>query len=563
MSGPSRDQDRTRPISRKQLADLARERNRKQPRTRPMPGPGADGTRPLTGSARASEHRQRDDQYPGPGDEYSGHDDRHGYDDHNGYDEGRWVGDGSDAYVEGPEGRLSSGPRSKAGTARRGAVRGATLLARGGAGVGRSSYQLARRASQAQGAGESGLSRLIEVHAFSSAGDAAVTVGLAGTVFFAGTNGQARGHTLLFLVLTMLPFALVAPLIGPLLDKVPHGRRWAIGATLAGRAFLCWVLAGAVDADSLWLFPVAMSVLVASKAYLVTRSAAAPRLLPKQLTLVKANGRLSLSGTVGAAIGGGFAAAATKIGGPAWSLRVAFLLFVVGTVLAVLLPTRVDSSEGERSTSMVDLATGENLARRGISHDVVSALRANVGLRWLSGFLTIFLAFLMRSHPFPGWENRTGLLLALVVGAAGLGNVLGTVMGSVLRVASPRVIVLATLMADAVAIVCAAAFFGLWTAVAVGLVAGMSQQLGKLALDSLIQDTVPERMRTSMFGRSEALVQLSWVLGGIVALVIPDNATFGMVLAAVLLVLWAGAVLMWNAGRGLRPVSRGRAGRRT
>lgn len=361
----------------------------------------------------------------------------------------------------------------------------------------------------------------------------------------------------------MLPFALVAPLIGPLLDKVPHGRRWAIGATLAARAFLCWVLAGAVDAASLWLFPVAMSVLVASKAYLVTRSAAAPRLLPTQLTLVKANGRLSLSGTVGAAVGGGFAAAATTLGGPAWSLRIAFLLFVVGTVLAVLLPTRVDSSEGERSTSMVDLATGENRARRGISHDVVSALRANVGLRWLSGFLTIFLAFLMRSHPFPGWEDRTGLLLALVVGAAGLGNVLGTVMGSLLRVASPRVIVLATLMADAVAIVVAAAFFGLWTAVAVGLVAGISQQLGKLALDSLIQDTVPERMRTSMFGRSEALVQLSWVLGGILALVIPDNATIGMVLAAVLLVLWAGAVLMWNAGRGLRPVSRGRADRRT
>ncbi|UIJ33645.1 MFS transporter [Allobranchiibius sp. GilTou73] len=467
-------------------------------------------------------------------------------------------------YADGADTEHGHPPRGRAAKAvGRGAVRGAALLGRGSAGFGRGSYRLARRASQAQGAGETGLSRLIEVHAFSSAGDAAVTVGLAGTVFFAGSSSQARGHTLLFLLLTMLPFAVVAPLMGPLLDRFRHGRRWAIGATLAGRAFLCWVLAQAVDADSLLLFPVAMSVLVASKAYLVTRSAAAPRLLPSQLTLVKANGRLSLAGVVGAAIGGGIAGLATKLGGPAWSLRVAFVLFIVGTVLAVLLSPRVDSSEGEKPASMVDLATGENVVRRGVSHDVVLALRANVGLRWLSGFLTIFLAFLMRSHPFPGWEHRTNLLLALVVGAAGVGNALGTVMGSLLKFAAPRVIVLVTLLADAVAIVAAAVFFGLRAAVLVGLIAGIGQQLGKLALDSLIQDTVPEHMRTSVFGRSETLLQLSWVVGGIVAVVIPNNATVGMVLAATVLLLWVTAVLIWRSGRDLPRVSLGRAGRRT
>ena len=67
---------------------------------------------------------------------------------------------------------------------------------------------------------------------------------------------------------------IVAPLIGPVLDRLRHGRRWAIGGTLALRAFLCWVLAGAVAGGSSWLFPVAMCVLVASKAYLVSRSAA-------------------------------------------------------------------------------------------------------------------------------------------------------------------------------------------------------------------------------------------------------------------------------------------------
>ena len=74
------------------------------------------------------------------------------------------------------------------------------------------------------------------------------------------------------------PFAIVAPLIGPFLDLFSHGRRWAIGATMAIRAFLCWVLAGAVQSgDSLALFPAALGVLVSSKAYGVTRAAAVPR----------------------------------------------------------------------------------------------------------------------------------------------------------------------------------------------------------------------------------------------------------------------------------------------
>ncbi len=448
----------------------------------------------------------------------------------------------------------------RAAAAGRGVARGAGAVARVTASAGRSTYWFARRASEAQGAGESGLARLIQVHAFSSAGDAAVAIGLAGTVFFSAASGDAaRSSVLLFLLLTMLPFSLVAPFIGPLLDRFSRGRRWSIGATLAARGFLCWVLASAVTEDSSWLFPEALGVLVLSKAYLVTRSAAAPRLLPRQLTLVKANGRLSLAGVVGAVVAGVLAGGAAKLGGSAWALRVAFAMFVIGAILAVLLPPQVDSAKGEEPAPLSGRIKGAG-GRLHISGEVVSALRANTGLRWLSGFLTIFLAFLMRIHPFPGWEDRTTLLLALVVGAAGVGNALGTVMGSVLKIASPRVVVLATLLIDAAMAVIAAVFFNLLTAVAVGLVAGICQQLGKLSLDSLIQNAVPEGRRTSVFGRSETLLQLSWVIGGIVAVIVPVDAKFGMITAAVLLVIWASLVLVWHTGHSV-PVPR-RAGAR-
>ncbi|NHA01610.1 hypothetical protein G5V59_22515 [Nocardioides sp. W3-2-3] len=84
-------------------------------------------------------------------------------------------------------------------------------------------------------------------------------------MFFAGATSGQRGPVLLFLGLTMVPFAIVAPLIGPFLDRFSHGRRWAIGATFALRAFLCWVLAGTLSDGSPWFYVAALGVLVSSR----------------------------------------------------------------------------------------------------------------------------------------------------------------------------------------------------------------------------------------------------------------------------------------------------------
>ncbi len=218
-------------------------------------------------------------------------------------------------------------------------------MARGTGRAGAYAFRTARRAAAAEGADSSGLSRLIELGALNAAGDAAVAISLAGTLFFQVPTAEARGQVALFLGLTMLPFAIVAPLIGPVLDRFGHGRRWAIGATMALRAFLAgrwprW------RSDSPWLFPAALGVLVASKAYNVTRAAAVPRLLPEGLTLVTGNARMSMAGLVGVAVSAPLAALAALFGS-AWSLRYAFVVFVAATVLAILLPPRVDSAQGE------------------------------------------------------------------------------------------------------------------------------------------------------------------------------------------------------------------------
>ncbi|HEY3560724.1 MAG TPA: MFS transporter [Kribbella sp.] len=398
--------------------------------------------------------------------------------------------------------------------------------------VGRATGRRIRGLTSAQGAGESGLSRLIELGAVNAAGDTAFAVSLAGTVFFTVPSDQARDRVALFLLLTMAPFALMAPLIGPILDRFRHGRRWAIGATLGARAFLVWSLASSIAGHgSAWLYPAALGTLVASKAYGVTRASAVPRLLPKQITLVTANSRISLAGVAGGAIGAGIAGAFAAIG-PQWSLRWAALVYIVGLILAIRLPSAVDSPADEEVTG----TAGRDARRRAITSAVSRGIRCNLGLRFVSGFLTMYLAFLLRDQPISGVKGAVAA--AAVIGAAGVGNSLGTLLGSLLKARKPEGVVLVVLLADAAVAVAVAVLYGLPILIALGLVAGLCSSLGKLSLDAMIQRDVPESVRTSVFARSETVLQLAWVIGGGCGIVLPliPRLGFGF-LAGVLLIV--------------------------
>jgi hypothetical protein len=424
--------------------------------------------------------------------------------------------------------------------------RGVAGVARGTSRFSRYTVRQARRAANAQGADRSGLSRLIEMHAFNTAGDAAVAISLAGSLFFQVPSGEARDQVALFLALTMLPFAVVAPLIGPFLDRFAHGRRWAIGATMALRAFLCWVLASSVESGNALVFAAALGVLVASKAYGVTRAAAVPRLLPADFTLVKANGRVSLSGIVGATISAPIAGLAS-IFGSEWSLRYAFVLFVIATIGAIRLPADVDSSEGEGEMTW---RKEGGTSRRGrmrtrIPAAVAFALRANCGPWFMSGFLLMFVAFLLRNPDVrPESSLGAGVMIGIVIGAAGLGRVLGTLAAALLQRLTPAVAVVLALVADAAAALVAALFYGVWALALLGLVAGLAQSLAKFSLDATIQRHIPPRVQASAFGRSDTTCQLAWVLGGFVGIAIPlDPPRLGLGVAFVVVAAWTAFVL--------------------
>lgn len=460
-----------------------------------------------------------------------------------------------------PDGPRGPGPaggdRARAvgqglGTGAKATARGVRATARVTGRFGRFAVTQAKRAANAQGAEQSGLNRLIYLHAANAAGDAAVAISLATTVFFAGATSEARGQVALFLALTMVPFAVVAPLIGPFLDRFSHGRRWAIGATFALRGFLCWVLAGAVAADSALLYPAALGVLVSSKAYGVTRAAAVPRLVPGDLTLVKANGRVSLAGLVGAGISAPLAGGAALIGAE-WCLRYAFVVFVAGTIAAILLPAQVDSTEGELPVTM---RRGPDGQRRGtqIPPQVAYALRANAGARWLSGFLTMYMAFLLRDKPLEGWEDRQTLLLGIVIGGAAVGNAIGIFLASILKRINPAVTVTFALLADAGIVLVGTLFYGLFVLAGLGLVAGLAQALAKVSLDSTIQSGVPTHVQASAFARSDTTLQLAWVIGGFIGIALPQVPRLGLGIAFAVLAAWTLFVLSSRPrGRARRP----------
>ena len=398
------------------------------------------------------------------------------------------------------------------------------------------------------GAGESGLARLVHLQFLAAAGDATVAVSLAGTLFFTLPADQARPQVAQFLLLTMAPFAIVAPFIGPFLDRFRHGRRWAIGVAVALRGFLCWVLADHLE-SSLWLFPLALGCLVASKAFTVTQASAVPRLLPDDFTLVDANSRISMAKVGGAAVGGAIAVPLSHFGA-AWSLRFGFGIFIGATVLAILLSPRVDSSVGERDIGgLLPLPTGpaaepttdrEQRRFRSLRPSVLHGLRCAMGARLMTGFLTLFLAFLLREHPISALDGS--VLLGIVVTAAGAGSSLGTVVGHRLRNVSPEKIGLVVLAVDVAMAVATAALYSIVTVVALGFVAGLCSQLAKLSYDALVQRDVPDVVRTSVFARSETVLQICWVFGGALGISLPLIPSLGFGLVAAMLC----ALLIWT-----------------
>ncbi|HET6876960.1 MAG TPA: MFS transporter [Jatrophihabitans sp.] len=408
-------------------------------------------------------------------------------------------------------------------------------------------------ASKADGADESGLTALIWNQVLSYGTDAMVTVALAGTVFFGASAHAQRGNVLLYLLITMAPFALIAPVIGPALDRLQHGRRWTMAGTAIGRAALALIMAGH-PTELLVLYPCALGSLVLSKAYGVVRAAAAPRLVPPGMTLTQANSRLTIFGLGSTLVLGGFVGVVIKATGSyTVGLIVTAMGFVACAIFAVRLPPQVDSAtsaarrrhEPPRPKGQAKAPVLRRLvqwAGKGFEPHVVVALQGESALRLLSGMLTIYLAFYVESTSH-GWA--AAVALGGVIGAAGAGNFTGTAIGTRLKPTKPEVVIIVSTCSAALICLITAFTFTMLVAVIAMFVASVCNALGKIALDSLIQKDVTEMLRSSAFGRSETFLQLAWVVGAAIGVGLPSNGPDdGMIAFIVATVVLAAASIV-------------------
>jgi len=444
----------------------------------------------------------------------------------------------------------------------RGMARGVRATANGTTKASRWIRRNVGSARQRGGVGNVGMMRLLDLHAISCAGDTLITIGLAGTIFFAAPAGEARGRVALYLLVTMVPFALLAPVVGPLLDRFRHGRRYALAATMLGRAFLAWVIADNILGFG--LYPAAFGVLAFSRAYGVARSAAVPRLLPPGLGLSQAGARASVYGTVAGAIVAPLGAAAFWFG-PQWPLRVASGIFLIGVMVALNLPPKADSDPPEVVPKIfqVPWRHREENGRKILSGRlVIATLIGSAGMRALYGFLLLFLAFAVREQEladeFFGIPLGQAAQLGLVGAALALGTFLSTAIGTGLRIRRP-----VRLQAIGFSLVAAA---GVWATIRFTLPAvalfclatAIASGLAKLAVDASIQERIPETVRASAFAHAETLLMLAWVVGGALGLIPFVDGRIGVGVAALAMVAAAvrGSIVAW---RLRTDVLRGRA----
>jgi hypothetical protein len=408
--------------------------------------------------------------------------------------------------------------------------------------------------------------RLARVHAFSVATDTLVTVSLAGTLFFSIPSGAARDKVALYLLLTMAPFSVVAPLIGPAIDRIKGGRRLVVVVVTGLRALVCLFMVSHVD--DLLLFPLAFLILVLGKGYGISKAALVPTVVTDESELVRANSRLSLlSGVVGLAVGAP-AAGLVSVFGPESALVLAALTAGTASALATRLAPAVVAPEPADSVEEIEL--------RGAG--IVHAAEAMGLLRGIVGFLTFLLAFDLKGggndapvpvglavgraarhvagfpsvgtgHPTTAPEWHFGAVLVASVAGA----LLGAVVAPRLRqIFSEERILVATLVLVAAGGLACAMQGDLLGSAGCALFVGVGASAGRLAFDAIVQRDAPDANFGRSFAGFETRFQLLWVIGGFLPVIVPIPARVGFVVVAG--AAGFAALAYWRATKSPSPV---------
>jgi hypothetical protein len=355
-------------------------------------------------------------------------------------------------------------------------------------------------------------------HLTSVAGDALLAVALSDSVFFSVPLEQARLRVAAYLLLTMLPLALAGPLIAPILDRAGP-RRSITFAAVALRAALAIVLAPRLETQ--WLFPLALAILVCSKVHTIAKNGLTMAYASERDGLMRANARLGRVGVAGAIAAVPVGLLALEAIDPAAPLYAAAAIYGLSAAFALRLP------HPGRRAPLPPRGQPDRAPMGRVRKLQIPAIEA-IGMRGAAGFLLFLLGFALRSTEVPA------LWFAVLAGAGVLGSFLADVVAPGLRTdRREEAVVIASVTTAGIAALVVSALFELPLLAVFALTAGAAVEFARLAFQALMQRYAPPEALGRVFVRYEVLLQVAWVIGAFIPVLIPIGFRQGMALLAV------------------------------
>ena len=348
--------------------------------------------------------------------------------------------------------------------------------------------------------GDTGVTQLVPVQALHSMGETMFAVSLAGSLFFNVSLDAARPRIVLYLAVTMAPFLVLAPLIGPFIDRIRGGHRIVLMAALGGRALFALLLA--TQLKGLLFYPQAFVIMVLAKMFAVSRNSLIPVLVEDRAHLVVVNARIARMAAAAGAVAAAPAVVVLNSAGPEWVLRLGAVIYGVGALLAFRLPPPHPEQNVSPIVEQLELS----------GPGVRSATIAMGSLRAAIGFLIFHLGFEMKRTGEPAW------MFGVLAVAMSLGGFAGTFVAHRLRrIVGEQLTLTAALATPAAVAIITALRFHRVTAVVLAFAIGLGGSVARRTFDSVVQAEAPHARRGKAFAGLEARLELGWAAGALLA----------------------------------------------
>ncbi|MDH4146292.1 MAG: hypothetical protein OEY23_14115, partial [Acidimicrobiia bacterium] len=359
--------------------------------------------------------------------------------------------------------------------------------------------------------GDSHARKLLPLQAFHSAGEALFGLSLVGSLFFNVSVDAARPRILLYLAVTMAPFAIIGPLIGPVIDQVRFGHRGVLALSLGARSVVALLLASQLQ--SLLLYPEAFVIVVLAKVFAVSRNALVPVLVGDRDHLVVVNARLARVAAIAGGLGAAAGVGVLRLADAGAVLRLGAAMYLVGALFAL----RIPAPHPEQNASPIIEVTEMH------GPGVQLATTAMIAVRSAVGFSLFHIGFSLKSVGEPAW------VLGLVAAGGSVGSFVGTYVAPRLRrrVDEQSMLTVGLLVATVFAFVAALRVHGV-TAFLLTFALGTGGSVGRRAFDGVVQTEAPHARRGQAYAGLETRLELAWVGGAIVAVITRTPAWVGL-----------------------------------